>query len=94
MPALTSSSTLADAQAAFIDNSMYDVGSGDVTLFIQACRFLLLMMPKLAAHGGGAQLQLNPEMIAKELKNAQQWNASDSASSTGCIYPDFSNARA
>jgi hypothetical protein len=94
MPALTSSSTLADAQAAFIDNSMYDSGSGDVTLFIQACRVLLLMLPKLASHGGGAQVQLTPEMVAKELKNAQSWNASDSASSRGVIYPDFTNARA
>ncbi len=101
--ALTSSSTLDQAKAAYFDNASYDTdGSASMCrLFIQACRFLLLMIPKRLQHGGqGADgFEIDPLILQAELNNARAWlsandsTMADSAGGGGCIHPDFSAFR-
>lgn len=66
--ALSSTSTLAEIKAAYIDNAMYDV-NGSVSqagLFLQACRILMLLMPSMASNDR-VSLSLSPTLIDKQI---------------------------
>uniref|UniRef100_A0A6M3IJ42 Uncharacterized protein n=1 Tax=viral metagenome TaxID=1070528 RepID=A0A6M3IJ42_9ZZZZ len=81
---LSSSSTLDNAKDAYKDNLSYATtgGSAGVTkarLFVEACLWLLLEIPK-AAGKGGASIQMNPELIRMELERAQAWIAANDIS--------------
>ena len=74
MSTLTSSSTLADAKAAFFDNASYeeDASTSKASAFITACRFLLLMIPRSHKHGDDEQ-EFSPSMIKAEMDRARAW---------------------
>jgi hypothetical protein len=97
---LTSTSTLAEIQAAYDDNSAYDV-NGSVSqakLFVQACRMLMRRMPKMASQDRGS-VQLSPELIQQEMQVASAFLAStpDTTSSNitggGVRHFDLGNLR-
>lgn len=69
--ALTSTSTIEEIKAAYIDNAAYDVNNSvaQAKLFVQACRILLLVMPKQGSQDR-ANFGLSPELIAEQLKDA------------------------
>lgn len=100
---LTSSSTVAECVAAYVDNSSYDTdGSAAMCrLFIQAVRVLLIKIPKRVQHGGqGADgFEIDPEVLRAELTAAQAWlsandaTMADAAGGGGVIFPDFSDFR-
>lgn len=77
MSTLSSSSTLAEIQAAYDDNASYveDDSTAKAQVFVTACRLLLRQTPKVAVHGGrgGREIQLSPELIRDEMRDAQQW---------------------
>ena len=77
---LTSSSTLADAEAAWDDNADYaEVGSTTkAQAFIQAGRILLRRLPSRVASGrGAADTTLNVGAIERQLQQAQRWLAAN-----------------
>jgi len=79
MSTLSSSSTLAEVQAAYDDSASYaeDESVGKAAAFITACRVLLRRLPKRAVHGGREteEIELDPAMIRKELSEARRWIA-------------------
>lgn len=78
---LTSSSTLAEAKAAYFDNASYyeDASTSKALAFITACRFLLLWIPKHAARHGGEELDFDPEVLRSEQAEARQWLSQQSS---------------
>jgi hypothetical protein len=98
MATLSSSSTLAEVQAAYRDNASYDVDESTTKAgeFITACRMLLLMIPKRAAHGGrGAEeVETDPVVLRAELQEAQRWLRAKRAASAGRVrHFSFENLR-
>jgi len=76
---LDSSSSDAEILAAYQDNACYEE-EGNVTkakAFLTACRCLLLILPKRAAHGGrGAEeIELSTDLIQQQLADCRQWLA-------------------
>ena len=94
---LTSSSSLADVNAAFENNADYDIPP-DVTkarAFIQAGRFLLRRMTAEVQHGG-ERIREAPENIRAMLTRAEGFlavNDADSSSGGGARFFDFRNSR-
>jgi hypothetical protein len=103
--ALDSSSTPAEIEAAYLDNSNYDSPPNLTAAyaFVQACRAILLRRParaSRAAGGGGSQsAEWDLEHIKTELDRAQQWlafcPAAQAAAGTNSdtTFPDFSFSR-
>lgn len=84
MAAITSSSTYAQVQAAYLDNVGYaeDDSPSKAKAFITACRALLLHLPKQSAHGSSST-SFNPDLIQKEMVEAREWlSVNDTTSST------------
>lgn len=81
---LNSTSTIADAEAAYKDNLSYstDGSAAKCRLFIEACRFLLAFQPKSVGSAGDA-ISLNPELVAGELAEAKAWLAANDSSEMG-----------
>lgn len=81
---LDSTSTLDEIEAAYADNASYQE-TGDVTkakAFVTACRLLLLKLPKLISQGGN-QIALSPDLIRKEMTQAQLFVSANGGSSSG-----------
>lgn len=79
MSTLSSSSTFAEMQAAYIDNASYaeDGSLAKARAFITACRCLLLKLPKRSKHGLNQETEFEPSLLRQELLQAQQYvNAS------------------
>lgn len=89
---LTSASSIDDIIAAYVDNVGYDA-NGSVSqaqAFAQACRILLIKIPKRTRHGHGSEIEIDPATIRAELKAAQAYIA---AHSSGVIHADFTDFR-
>lgn len=102
MSTLTSASTLAQAKASYLDNASYaeDSSVAKCKAFITACRFLLLMMPKRASHGGrtGEEIEIAPDVIQAEKEAAEAWLAGQPADDgtgggAGVVHCDLSDFR-
>jgi len=98
MSTLTSSSTLDEVKAAYIDNASYaeDSSVAKARAFITACRILLMRLPKRVSRGGGEEIELNPERIQAELRAAQQYvnaNAGVGDGGAGVRHVDFTGFR-
>jgi hypothetical protein len=80
MSTLSSSSTLTQIKNAYLDNASYaeDASVTKARAFITACRILLLRLPKRAAHGRGNEVEMDPRLIAEEMRSAQRWLVSSS----------------
>jgi hypothetical protein len=80
---LSSSSTLAQIKACYDDNSIYyELQNTSYALaFVSACIMLLRRIPTHSRSGGGAEVDLDPELIKKQLKDAQDFLAANG------IYP-------
>lgn len=79
MSSLTSTSTLAQVNAAYDDNASY-AEDGSVTkcrAFITACRFLLRRIPARISHGNRHSIDNDLAVIQRELSLAQQWLAAN-----------------
>lgn len=86
MSTITSASTLADVQAAYVDNASY-AEDGDVAkakAFLTASRVLLLKMPAEAGSREG-NMRLNPELIQKEMGEARTWLAANDTPVTASV---------
>lgn len=85
MSTLTSASTDSDVWAAYDDNASYDE-DGSTTkakAFRTACRFLLRRQPKRATDGLGSSVEFNPDLIQKEMDEANDWLRANSTTSGG-----------
>lgn len=74
MASISSTSTLDEIRAAYLDNVGYaeDGSATKCRAFITACRALLLRMP--AEQGTRESHQkMNPELIQKEIAAAESW---------------------
>lgn len=95
---LSSSSTLAQIEAAYDDNAGYQE-VGDVAgcrTFMTACRMLLRRYVEELQLGNRHRLRFggNLDQLRLELTRAQQWLASNNAANQNqVIYPDFSSFR-
>lgn len=74
MASVTSSSTVAEIEAAYIDNGSYveDASVAKCRAFITAARALMIRLPSTATKGANT-LSFNLENIKEELKAAQSW---------------------
>jgi len=85
---LTSSSTLSEIEAAYIDNSDWRDGDGDITkarAFAQACRVLLLKY-NTSVSGGGASFSRDLGNLRAQLDEAVEWlGANDTDTSGGGV---------
>lgn len=93
MATLDSTSTLAEIEAAYLDNVSYeeDNSTSKATAFITACKMLLLKRPSSMSAGGSVTFGSQADIRA-ELDNAIQWlNAKQQGGSYS--YLDFSNVR-
>lgn len=99
---LSSSSTLAEIQAAYDDNSSYDL-NGSVSQcknFIIACRMLLRRTPTAATQDRGS-IQMNTDALKTALDLATQWlfqnsgttNSDGAQTGGGTRHFDLSNFR-
>ena len=72
MSTLSSSSTLAQVQDAYVDNASYaeDASVAKAKAFVTACRILLLKLPAEAGTRE-SHVRLNPAEIAREIREAQ-----------------------
>lgn len=72
---------LSSAQAAYLANTDYADGAGDVTkaqTFRSACRALLVLLPQILSQSG-VQRGMNMTNIKEELKAVDGWLASNNA---------------
>ena len=80
---LTSSSTLAQIQASYVDNASYaeDSSPTKAAAFVTACRILLLKLPAEAQQSGRmrARLDENLRQIKAEMDVAKTWLASNTS---------------
>lgn len=83
MSTLSSVSTLDQIRDAYADNASYaeDSSVAKARAFVTTCRILLLKLPKRAAHGRGNEVELDPRLIADEMRRAQAWLASSADNS-------------
>lgn len=102
MSTLTSASTLAQVRAAYMDGASYaeDASPSKCKAFITACRFLLLMMPKRASHGGrqGEEIEIDPSVIQEEKEAAENWLSGNDPTGSGSagggiVHVDFNGFR-
>ena len=93
-------STIADIEGQFLDNSGYDSGDGSVAsakLFAQACRALLGKRPVDLGHGSG-RLAYSRAEIQSMLARAEEWIESqgggdDTSGTVGASFFDVSGSR-
>lgn len=99
MSTLSSSSTLAEVEAAYDDNASYaeDGSAAKAAAFITACRILLRRSLKRVAYGGtrSAEMEWDPQNLREQIKAAQTWLASSASALTGggVKYTDLSSFR-
>lgn len=74
MSTLTSSSTIAEIEAAYVDNASYveDKDVAKCRAFITAARILLIKLPVSQAKAG-ASLTYSIDSVRDALKEAQKW---------------------
>lgn len=91
---LSSSSSLSDIVAAYVDNAAYR-SEESVTMardFATACRILLVKRPKRAKNGQ-EEIELDPTVIQAELQQAEQWIAVVGQTGGGVVDLSFSEFR-
>lgn len=76
--ALSSTSTLAEIQAAYDNNASYheDGSAEKARTFITACRMLIGRLPKRVSKGGrsqGEEIELDPRLLADQIEEAKQF---------------------
>jgi hypothetical protein len=86
---LSSTSTLAEIKAAYVDNADYDDASGAANvakakLYRHACRILLMRLPKVTGQGTEI-MHLTPDLLVKEIEKASEWLAGHDTASGGSI---------
>jgi hypothetical protein len=97
MSTLSSSSTLAEIQAAYDDNASYEE-DGDATkaaAFITACRMLLRRIPRRVSHGGrGAEeIETSPEQLREDIADAHRWLCAHGGNRRPVTVASFENFR-
>ena len=80
MSTITSSSTIEDINAAFLDNVSYqeDGSVAKCRAFITAALALLIHRPKFIGNGP-QQIAFDPVQLRKEIETARQWQANSIA---------------
>lgn len=86
MATLSSTSTLAQIQAAYDDNASYaeDGSVAKAKVFVTACRLLLRRTPSGVTHGAGS-VSMDVNQIRQELEDARQYISANGNSSTGGV---------
>lgn len=86
---LSSTSTLREIRAAYLDNADYDA-AGDLSkarAFVQACRILLVVRPKRSAHGNRSEeVEFDLEVIRQQEIAAVRWLAQHTAGAVHGTY--------
>lgn len=99
MSTITSSSTPADIEAAYLDNCTYEEDSSvaKAKAFISACKALILKRPSRISKQGGGDLTWDFETIKAELDAARTWLATSptalAASGGGVIHSSLEDYR-
>lgn len=88
---LTSASTFAEVKAAYLDNAAWEGNVAKATAFVQACRFLLLLLPSQTGRAS-AMTQFRPELIKDEMERASAYVAC-AGSVANNVHPNFTNFR-
>lgn len=93
MASLSSSSTLEEIEAAYVDNASYaeDRSVTKCLAFTTAARVLLLKLPVSAAKGGSSS-SFSVESIKSELDKAEAWLGAQSTNDTDRRGPNVTRA--
>jgi hypothetical protein len=77
MSSLTSSSTFEEALAVYQANAGYreDGSVTEAQAFVTACRWLLSSWPKNVRTAAGTDISLSPEILERQIREAQQFVA-------------------
>ncbi len=93
---LSSSSTLADARAQYLDSMGY-AATASVSLcnaFIEACQAMLVLEPRSGGQGA-ANVVTTVDIVRQELDEARAWrSAYDADANAGVVHFDCSDYRA
>lgn len=75
MSTLSSTSTLDEIKAAYMDNASYeeDASVAKAKAFVTACRLLLMKIPKVSQDSEGARVEMNPDLIQREMAEAREY---------------------
>ena len=94
MSSLTSSSTLDEIKASYVDNASYaeDESTTKAAAFITACRILTLKIPVLARQGDNT-IQMSLAEIRQERTAAERWLAANRTDSARVVVSDFRHFR-
>ena len=94
MSSLTSASTLAAVEASYDDNASYaeDASVTKAKAFVTACRILLRRLPAEAGTRE-SHVRLSPELIRKEMTEAQAWLQANDAGGPRVTRVNFKNCR-
>jgi hypothetical protein len=80
-------STVTAAYTQYLANSSYDLNgsTSEAALFIEACRALLILQPKVSQQGrAGTRHEYDPAVVKDQLAAAVAWHRS-SSTSTGAV---------
>jgi hypothetical protein len=93
MASLSSASTIAEIEAAYMDNAGYaeDRSAAKARAFVTACRLLLLKRPTEAGSGTD-RLVLSPDQISGQIRSAEDWLASNDTAANGPMGPRVTGA--
>ncbi len=95
---LSSASTYEEIKAAYLDNASYleDGSAVKARVFITACRYLLLVLPKRVSKGGksqGEEIELDPGLIQREIGQAQVFLTQANLAAAPPVHYSFENFR-
>ncbi|MBL9084199.1 MAG: hypothetical protein JNK76_20535 [Planctomycetales bacterium] len=74
--------SLTGAKTQYLANSSYDLNASasECALFIEACRALMLLLPKRGKNGRlGQEAEYDPEQVAKQLAKAERWHSANAS---------------
>lgn len=93
--ALSGSSTLADAKAQYLASLRYaaEGSASKCNDFIEACGALLLLLPRRTRHGRGMEVEMDPALVAEQMRQAEQWRATTGSTGGAVRHASFNNFR-
>lgn len=94
MSSLSSASSLDTIVASYVDNASYaeDASATKAAAFVTACRILLLKRPQRVRHGN-EEIELKPDEIRFQLREAQNYLANTGQHANGVTDLSFSEFR-
>ena len=85
MAVLDATSTIAEVEAEYFESASYveDASVAKARRFITAARILLLRRPRQLTNPQGDSIQLSPDLLAEQIKDASQYLGANDTTAAG-----------